>query len=121
MIFVLFGESTIKHRSALSKRSCARNWCKAKTMRNAATTSPLKVLLRSYVVIPARLKSTRLPRKLLLNRTGKPLIQKAADVLKDRLLGTVLNDVKIMPIDRYYYRYAEYYTHPDEYSERRKP
>lgn len=29
----------------------------------------------SHVVIPARLASTRLPRKLLLNETGKPLIQ----------------------------------------------
>lgn len=29
----------------------------------------------SYVVIPARLASTRLPRKLLLRETGKPLIQ----------------------------------------------
>lgn len=29
----------------------------------------------SFVVIPARLASTRLPRKLLLNATGKPLIQ----------------------------------------------
>lgn len=31
--------------------------------------------LRSYVVIPARLASTRLPRKLLLAESGKPLIQ----------------------------------------------
>jgi 3-deoxy-manno-octulosonate cytidylyltransferase (CMP-KDO synthetase) len=30
---------------------------------------------RSYIVIPARLPSTRLPRKLLLAETGKPLIQ----------------------------------------------
>ncbi len=30
---------------------------------------------RSYIVIPARLESTRLPRKLLLCETGKPLIQ----------------------------------------------
>ena len=29
----------------------------------------------SYLVIPARLASTRLPRKLLLSETGKPLIQ----------------------------------------------
>ncbi|MCA9192544.1 MAG: 3-deoxy-manno-octulosonate cytidylyltransferase [Planctomycetales bacterium] len=29
----------------------------------------------SHIVIPARLASTRLPEKLLLNRTGKPLIQ----------------------------------------------
>jgi 3-deoxy-manno-octulosonate cytidylyltransferase (CMP-KDO synthetase) len=31
--------------------------------------------LRSTIVIPARLASTRLPRKLLLAETGKPLIQ----------------------------------------------
>ena len=30
---------------------------------------------RSYIVIPARLASTRLPRKLLLTETGQPLIQ----------------------------------------------
>lgn len=29
----------------------------------------------SYIVIPARLHSTRLPRKLLLDETGKPLLQ----------------------------------------------
>ena len=31
--------------------------------------------LRSTIVIPARLASTRLPQKLLLKETGKPLIQ----------------------------------------------
>lgn len=31
--------------------------------------------LRSHIVIPARLASTRLPEKLLLRRTGKPMIQ----------------------------------------------
>ncbi|OHB68761.1 MAG: 3-deoxy-manno-octulosonate cytidylyltransferase [Planctomycetes bacterium RBG_13_63_9] len=35
----------------------------------------LRVRSVSYVVIPARLASTRLPRKLLLRETGKPLIQ----------------------------------------------
>jgi 3-deoxy-manno-octulosonate cytidylyltransferase (CMP-KDO synthetase) len=35
----------------------------------------LRVHARSFVVIPARLASTRLPRKLLLNQTGKPLVQ----------------------------------------------
>jgi 3-deoxy-manno-octulosonate cytidylyltransferase (CMP-KDO synthetase) len=34
-----------------------------------------QIRLNSVVVIPARLASTRLPRKLLLNQTGKPLIQ----------------------------------------------
>jgi 3-deoxy-manno-octulosonate cytidylyltransferase (CMP-KDO synthetase) len=31
--------------------------------------------MSSYIIIPARLASTRLPRKLLLSETGKPLIQ----------------------------------------------
>lgn len=35
----------------------------------------LRVHTTSYVVIPARLASTRLPRKLLLAETGKPLVQ----------------------------------------------
>ncbi len=44
-------------------------------MNSAAPATSLKVRLRSYVVIPARLESTRLPRKLLLRQTGRPLIQ----------------------------------------------
>src|SRR4051794_32090802 len=35
----------------------------------------LRIRSTSYVVIPARLASTRLPRKLLLNETGKTLVQ----------------------------------------------
>lgn len=35
----------------------------------------LRIRYRSYLVIPARLASTRLPRKLLLRETGCPLIQ----------------------------------------------
>ena len=35
----------------------------------------LRVRSTSFVVIPARLASSRLPRKLLLNETGKPLVQ----------------------------------------------
>jgi 3-deoxy-manno-octulosonate cytidylyltransferase (CMP-KDO synthetase) len=38
-------------------------------------TSVPKPHLTSHIVIPARLASTRLPRKLLLCETGKPLIQ----------------------------------------------
>ncbi len=38
-------------------------------------TAAQPVRYRSYIVIPARLASTRLPRKLLLSETGKPLIQ----------------------------------------------
>src|SRR5437867_5460931 len=36
---------------------------------------PATATLRSTIIIPARLASTRLPRKLLLAETGKPLIQ----------------------------------------------
>ncbi len=36
---------------------------------------PAAPTCRSFMVIPARLASTRLPRKLLLSETGKPLIQ----------------------------------------------
>jgi 3-deoxy-manno-octulosonate cytidylyltransferase (CMP-KDO synthetase) len=35
----------------------------------------LRIRLRSQIVIPARLASTRLPRKLLLNETGRTLIE----------------------------------------------
>jgi 3-deoxy-manno-octulosonate cytidylyltransferase (CMP-KDO synthetase) len=43
-------------------------------MRLGSSTA-LKVHCRSQIIIPARLASTRLPRKLLLSETGKPLIQ----------------------------------------------
>jgi 3-deoxy-manno-octulosonate cytidylyltransferase (CMP-KDO synthetase) len=39
-------------------------------------------MLRSHIVIPARLASTRLPRKLLLAETGKPLIQHTYEAAK---------------------------------------
>ncbi len=39
------------------------------------TAERLRVRSTSQIVIPARLASTRLPRKLLLRETGKPLIQ----------------------------------------------
>jgi 3-deoxy-manno-octulosonate cytidylyltransferase (CMP-KDO synthetase) len=38
--------------------------------------------LHSHIVIPARLASTRLPRKLLLSETGKPLIQHTYEAAK---------------------------------------
>ncbi|MBN2216067.1 MAG: 3-deoxy-manno-octulosonate cytidylyltransferase [Pirellulales bacterium] len=38
-------------------------------------TLPLHIRSASYVVIPARLGSTRLPEKMLLAETGKPLVQ----------------------------------------------
>lgn len=39
------------------------------------TPRPSEGSCRSYLVIPARLASSRLPRKMLLRETGKPLIQ----------------------------------------------
>lgn len=46
---------------------------------------------KSVVIIPARYASTRLPRKLLLNETGKPLIQYTYEAaLKARLPELVL-------------------------------
>ena len=41
---------------------------------------------RSFLVIPARLASTRLPRKLLLNETGKSLIQHTYEAAQRALL-----------------------------------
>ena len=41
----------------------------------AQAVPKLRVRTTSQVVIPARLASTRLPRKLLLRETGKSLIQ----------------------------------------------
>jgi 3-deoxy-manno-octulosonate cytidylyltransferase (CMP-KDO synthetase) len=41
----------------------------------ASTLAGVSTSVRSHIVIPARLESTRLPRKLLLAETGKPLIQ----------------------------------------------
>ncbi len=41
---------------------------------SSAVAAP-RIHATSYLVIPARLASTRLPRKLLLRETGKPLIQ----------------------------------------------
>jgi 3-deoxy-manno-octulosonate cytidylyltransferase (CMP-KDO synthetase) len=48
-------------------------------------------VLAVYGIIPARLKSTRLPGKLLLNNTGKPLIQYIWEAsLRAKALSTVL-------------------------------
>ena len=41
----------------------------------STAAASVKLRLRSAVVIPARLASTRLPRKMLLAETGKPLVQ----------------------------------------------
>jgi 3-deoxy-manno-octulosonate cytidylyltransferase (CMP-KDO synthetase) len=42
---------------------------------SASITPPASASPRSYVVIPARYASTRLPRKMLLRETGKSLLQ----------------------------------------------
>ncbi|MDA0835829.1 MAG: 3-deoxy-manno-octulosonate cytidylyltransferase, partial [Planctomycetota bacterium] len=50
--------------------------------------------MKTYGVIPARLQSTRLPRKLLLAETGKPLLQytweqsRQSSALDDVLIAT---------------------------------
>jgi len=55
--------------------------------------------MKTYGVIPARLQSTRLPRKLLLEETGKPLIQyaweaaKRASSLDEVLIATDSEDI----------------------------
>ena len=49
-------------------------------LRLGGRSVPPKARLRSTIVIPARLASTRLPRKLLLRETGKPLIQHTYEV-----------------------------------------
>ena len=60
----------------------------------------------AYGVIPARIASTRLPRKLLLNQTGKPLIQyawenaSAAATLHDVLIAT--DSEEIAQVARYF-------------------
>ena len=55
----------------------------------SAEARQLRVHYRSHIVIPARLASTRLPRKLLLCETGKPLIQHTYEAasLAAHLLG----------------------------------
>lgn len=52
----------------------------------------LRLRCRSYVVIPARLESTRLPRKMLLRETGKPLIQHTYEAVRlaTRPLGVMI-------------------------------
>lgn len=56
--------------------------------------------LTSYVVIPARLASTRLPRKMLLAETGKPLVQHtyeaASRAMKPRGVCVAADDEEIV-------------------------
>ena len=53
--------------------------------------NPLPAVCRlpsvAYIVIPARLESTRLPRKMLLSETGKPLIQYAYEAARKSRLA----------------------------------
>lgn len=59
------------------KAVCVRNtrYLFFERIRSMAMERALSLALNSLVVIPARLQSTRLPQKLLLAETGKPLIQ----------------------------------------------
>ncbi len=52
----------------------------------------LRIRYRSYIVIPARLASTRLPRKLLLSETGKTVLQHTYEAASraSRPLGVVV-------------------------------
>ena len=55
---------------------------------------------RSYVVIPARYGSTRLPRKMLLRETGKTLLLShlyAYTPIPDSFLRTILAEVVRLP------------------------
>jgi 3-deoxy-manno-octulosonate cytidylyltransferase (CMP-KDO synthetase) len=56
-------------------RSANRRAVKEDPPAMSLAASRLRICSTSYVVIPARLASTRLPRKLLLAETGKPLLQ----------------------------------------------
>lgn|SRR3990167_735946 len=57
--------------------------------------------MANYVVIPARLQSSRLPGKLLLERTGKPLLQytweaaRKAELVKSVLIATDSEEICI--------------------------
>lgn len=57
-----------------------------------AAAQKLRIRYRSYVVIPARLASTRLPRKLLLSETGKTVIQHTYESASEasRPLGVIV-------------------------------
>ena len=46
--------------------------------------------MKSVIVIPARLESTRLERKLLLNETGRPLIQHTWEQAKKTGLDVIV-------------------------------
>ncbi len=58
--------------------------------------------MKTYGIIPARLQSTRLPRKLLLAETGKPLLQYAweaarrAKSLDDVLIATDSEEIAVV-------------------------
>ena len=55
--------------------------------------------MRVYGIIPARLESSRLPRKLLLAETGRPLLQytweaaRRAESLGDVIVATDSNEI----------------------------
>src|SRR5690606_31284914 len=57
------------------KRQCGKIALRSFRSPSILQLEQYKPMSTSHVVIPARLASTRLPRKLLLAETGKPLIQ----------------------------------------------
>ena len=61
--------------------------------------------MKSIVVIPARLASTRLPNKLLLNKTGKPLLVHTIEEAKKCF------EVVVATQDQEIYDIAKDYTH----------
>lgn len=65
--------------------------------------------------------NTRAEGALLVVRAGmtpKPMIERALECLDGGyVLGAVLNDIHLTPVDRYYYRYDDY--DPHRYSERK--
>jgi hypothetical protein len=64
--------------------------------------------------------NTRADGALLVVRAGetpRPMVDRALECLDGgMILGAVLNDVKLTPVDRYYYRYDDY--DPDRYANR---
>jgi capsular exopolysaccharide synthesis family protein len=54
-----------------------------------------------------------------VRKASKPLLERAFQSLEaSRLLGVVLNGVRVTPVDRYYYRYDDY--NPERYTEGRR-
>jgi 3-deoxy-manno-octulosonate cytidylyltransferase (CMP-KDO synthetase) len=68
-------ESVDKEVHRMTARETVRSTRRIDQSATSTSAIPQTGKLRSTIVIPARLASTRLPRKLLLTETGKPLLQ----------------------------------------------